>query len=132
MRAAVAAWPTWTRRGQGSRPTLVILTTPPRGFATTCPSQTCPPNDQDKLPGRLQRRHLSKSRDAGPVNFIGLILIMVSFGMGRGLSQGYTGGIRAQGMPWPKRGIFRKDAPSNHDAGSGPRTHAKGDHDALL
>jgi hypothetical protein len=29
------------------------------------------PNDQDKLPGRLQQRHLSKSRDAGPVNFIG-------------------------------------------------------------
>jgi hypothetical protein len=30
-----------------------------------------PPNDQDKLPGRLQGRHLSNSRDAGPVNFIG-------------------------------------------------------------
>jgi hypothetical protein len=28
------------------------------------------PNDQDKLPGRLQQRLLSKSRDAGPVNFI--------------------------------------------------------------
>jgi len=28
------------------------------------------PNDQDKLPGRLQRRCVSKSRDAGPVNFI--------------------------------------------------------------
>jgi hypothetical protein len=28
------------------------------------------PNDQDKLPGRLQRRYRSKSRDAGPVNFI--------------------------------------------------------------
>jgi hypothetical protein len=28
-------------------------------------------NDKDKLPGRLQQRHLSKSRDASPVNFIG-------------------------------------------------------------
>jgi hypothetical protein len=28
-------------------------------------------NDKDKLPGRLQRRYVSKSRDAGPVNFIG-------------------------------------------------------------
>ena len=28
-------------------------------------------NDQDKLPGRLQRLHVAKSRDAGPVNFIG-------------------------------------------------------------
>lgn len=30
-----------------------------------------PPNDKDKLPGRLQRRCVSKSRHAGPVNFIG-------------------------------------------------------------
>ena len=29
------------------------------------------PNDQDKLPGRLQRRYVSKNRNAGPVNFIG-------------------------------------------------------------
>ncbi len=29
------------------------------------------PNDKDKLPGRLQQLHFSKSRDAGPVNFIG-------------------------------------------------------------
>ena len=29
------------------------------------------PNDQDKLPGRLQQRRVSKSRNAGPVNFIG-------------------------------------------------------------
>jgi hypothetical protein len=29
------------------------------------------PNDQEKLQGRLERRYLSKSRDAGPVNFIG-------------------------------------------------------------
>jgi hypothetical protein len=29
------------------------------------------PNVQDKLPGRLQWRHVSKSRDVGPVNFIG-------------------------------------------------------------
>ena len=28
-------------------------------------------NGQDKLPGRLQRRYISKSRNAGPVNFIG-------------------------------------------------------------
>lgn len=28
-------------------------------------------NDQDKLPGRLERRCFAKSRDAGPVNFIG-------------------------------------------------------------
>jgi hypothetical protein len=27
-------------------------------------------NDQDKLPGRLQQHYVSKSRDAGPVNFI--------------------------------------------------------------
>jgi hypothetical protein len=30
-----------------------------------------PHNDQDKLPGRLQPPRVSKSRDAGPVNFIG-------------------------------------------------------------
>jgi len=29
-----------------------------------------PPNDQDKLPGRLERRCASKNRNAGPVNFI--------------------------------------------------------------
>ena len=29
------------------------------------------PNAQDKLPARLQGRCVSKSRDAGPVNFIG-------------------------------------------------------------
>jgi hypothetical protein len=29
------------------------------------------PNAQDKLPGRLQRRYVSQSCDAGPVNFIG-------------------------------------------------------------
>src|SRR5436305_4131442 len=28
------------------------------------------PNDKNKLPGRLQRRQVSKSRDAGAVNFI--------------------------------------------------------------
>jgi hypothetical protein len=28
-------------------------------------------NEKDKLPGRLQRRCVPKSRDAGPVNFIG-------------------------------------------------------------
>ena len=28
-------------------------------------------NDQDKLPGRLQRDCVSKSRNAGPVNLIG-------------------------------------------------------------
>jgi hypothetical protein len=39
-----------------------------------------PPNDQDKLPGRLQRHCTSKSRDAGPVKFIGWILIMASMG----------------------------------------------------
>jgi len=32
---------------------------------------TEPPNDKDKLPGRLQRCCVSKTRDAGPVNFIG-------------------------------------------------------------
>jgi len=31
-----------------------------------------PPNDQDKLPGRLQGRYDSKSCHAGPVNFIAL------------------------------------------------------------
>jgi hypothetical protein len=31
-----------------------------------------PPNEQDKLPGRLQGRYVSKSRHAGPVNFIAL------------------------------------------------------------
>ena len=34
-----------------------------------------------------------------------LILIMVSIGMGRGLSQGYTG---SKPRSMPKRGIFRK------------------------
>jgi hypothetical protein len=32
----------------------------------------CRPNDQDKLPGRLQGWYLSKSRHAGPVNVIAL------------------------------------------------------------
>jgi len=32
---------------------------------------TPPPNASDQLPGRLQRGCVSKSRDAGPVNFIG-------------------------------------------------------------
>jgi hypothetical protein len=29
------------------------------------------PNVQGQLPGRLQGRHVSKNRNAGPVNFIG-------------------------------------------------------------
>src|SRR5262245_11379349 len=31
---------------------------------------TRPHNDEDKLPGQLQRRCVLESRDAGPVNFI--------------------------------------------------------------
>jgi hypothetical protein len=30
-------------------------------------------NEKDKLPGRLQGRYASKSRAAGPVNFITLV-----------------------------------------------------------
>jgi hypothetical protein len=29
------------------------------------------PNDQDKLPGRLQQLNTAENRNAGPVNFIG-------------------------------------------------------------
>src|SRR5262249_47522185 len=36
---------------------------------STCP--VAPPNERDKLPGRLQRRCNWKSRHAGPVNFVG-------------------------------------------------------------
>src|SRR6266478_3891977 len=34
------------------------------------------PNEQDKLPGRLQRLQLSTSHDAGPVNFIDLFGVL--------------------------------------------------------
>jgi len=52
-------------------------------------------------------------------------------------SMGWAGacpsGTRDQGQALSQRGIFRKDAPSNHDAGSGPRpTHGDHDHACLL
>src|SRR5262249_16388185 len=41
--------------------------------------------------GRGEKQNAVKKRYAGPVCCSGLILMMVSLGMGRGLSQGYTG-----------------------------------------
>jgi len=66
---------------------------------------------------------------AAPVSFSGLILIMVWIGKGRGLCQGLKE-IEAEGSS--QRGIFRKAVPSHHDAGSGSRTHAKGERDPFL
>jgi hypothetical protein len=40
------------------------------GTENATPREPPPPNEKDKLPGRLQQRHFSKSRDAGAVNFI--------------------------------------------------------------
>ena len=54
------------------------------------------PIDKDKLPGRLQSRYVSKSRDAGPVNFIGWFgirdwvasdLYVLAFGRGSGIGK---------------------------------------------
>ncbi len=42
----------------------------PRRSRWFCTLASVPPNASDQLPGRLQHHHLSKSRDAGPVNFI--------------------------------------------------------------
>ncbi len=39
-------------------------------FRTPLLANAPPPNDKDKLPGRLQRRHLSNNLNDGPVNFI--------------------------------------------------------------
>jgi hypothetical protein len=65
-----------------------------------------------------------------PVSSSVLILIMVSLGMGRGLSQGYAGSKpRSLG---PNVGFLEGLFPSNHDAGSGSRTHAKETMHALL
>ena len=54
---------------------------------------------------------------------------MVSLGMGRGLSQGYTGSTPRRR---PNVEVSGKVYLPNHDRGSGTRTHAKGDHDAFL
>ncbi len=43
-------------------------------------------NDKDNLPGRLQGHYISKSRHAGPVKLIALILIMASLGWAGSLS----------------------------------------------
>src|SRR6476619_6822010 len=51
-----------------------------------------------------------------------LIIIMASMGWAGSLSQGYTGSAPKRR---PKRGIFRKDAPSNHDAGLSAHAHRK-------
>jgi transposase len=51
--------------------------------------------------GRLGRQQTLESRHAGPVCCNAWILIMVSLGMGRGLSQGYRG---SRPRPWPKVG----------------------------
>ncbi len=53
--------------------------------------QTLEPKDQVQQPGRREGHYNSESRTADPVYFSRLILIMVSIGMGRGLSQGVTG-----------------------------------------
>jgi serine/threonine-protein kinase len=53
------------------------------------------------------------------------ILFMASVGMGREPVPRVYGLETAKLRP--KRGIFRKDAPSNHDAGSDSRTHAQGE-----
>src|ERR1700687_653739 len=61
-----------------------------------------PPNDWAELrrpPAATSPR--AKTFMAAPVSFSRLILIMVSLGMGRGLSQGYTG---SRSRPWPKVG----------------------------
>jgi hypothetical protein len=55
-------------------------------FETGNDSETKPHNDTVQQRGRLERLHVTESRDAGPVCCNGLILIMVSLGMGRGLS----------------------------------------------
>jgi hypothetical protein len=59
---------------------MFILCLIPRLSAATASVRPDPANEKDKLPGRLQRRCVSKSRDAGPVNFIDWILIMASMG----------------------------------------------------
>ena len=51
-----------------------------------------------------------------------MIIIMATLGWAGSQSQGYNGlGAEASAQ----RGIFRKDAPANHDAGSGAHAHRK-------
>jgi hypothetical protein len=62
-----------------------------------------------------------KNRHAGPVNCIRLILIMVSIGMGRGLSQGYTAQGRDLGLTWD----FQEGRTFQPRCGLRPRTMPK-------
>src|SRR5437870_3500160 len=55
------------RRGEGSYGHAIA---PAPTFAGNSANKPRGTNDKDKLPGRLQGHYLSKSRDAGPVNFI--------------------------------------------------------------
>ena len=58
---------------------------------------------------------------SGPDSFIALIIIMPALGW----AGACPNGKRDQGVGLSQRGIFRKDVPSNHDAGSGARAHSK-------